>query len=42
LTLRSEADITEFESHRPSWKPTTEPLDTPSPRVATAESAAQA
>jgi 3-isopropylmalate/(R)-2-methylmalate dehydratase small subunit len=29
LTLRHESDITEFEQHRPSWKPTTERLDTP-------------
>ena len=33
LTLRHEADVTEFESHRPAWKPTTTRLDTPSPRV---------
>jgi 3-isopropylmalate/(R)-2-methylmalate dehydratase small subunit len=33
LTLRHEADITEFEQHRPAWKPTTERLDTPTERV---------
>jgi len=33
LTLRHETAVTEFERHRPSWKPTTERPDTPSPRV---------
>ena len=35
LTLRHEADITQFEHSRPSWKPTTQPVDTPDGRVAT-------
>src|SRR4051795_7145229 len=35
LTLRHEADITQFERSRPSWKPTTQPVDTPEGRVAT-------
>jgi 3-isopropylmalate/(R)-2-methylmalate dehydratase small subunit len=39
LTLRHEAEITVFESSRPSWKPTTTSLDTPPPRVEPAESA---
>jgi len=34
LTLRHEADITQFEHSRPSWKPTTQPVDTPDRRVA--------
>ena len=34
LTLRHEADITTFEQSRPSWKPTTQPADTPNGRVA--------
>ena len=42
LTLRHEADVTEFESRRPAWKPTTQPLDTPPARVEPAESGAQA
>jgi 3-isopropylmalate/(R)-2-methylmalate dehydratase small subunit len=34
LTLRHEDDITQFEHSRPSWKPTTQPVDTPDRRVA--------
>ncbi len=40
LTLRHEAEVTEFEQHRPAWKPTTERLDTPSERVGGLESPA--
>jgi 3-isopropylmalate/(R)-2-methylmalate dehydratase small subunit len=35
LTLRHEPDITQFEHSRPSWKPITQPVDTPDGRVAT-------
>lgn len=41
LTLRHEPDVTEFETRRPPWKPTTERLDTPSPRVEAAGSGAR-
>jgi 3-isopropylmalate/(R)-2-methylmalate dehydratase small subunit len=34
LTLRHEDEITTFEQTRPSWKPTTQPADTPNGRVA--------
>jgi 3-isopropylmalate/(R)-2-methylmalate dehydratase small subunit len=42
LTLRHEADVTEFEQHRPAWKPTTERLDTPTQRVVDLGSSASA
>ncbi len=35
LTLRQEDEITKFEQSRPSWKPTTQRVDTPDGRVAT-------
>ena len=34
LTLRHEDQITQFETTRPSWKPTTQRVDTPDGRVA--------
>jgi 3-isopropylmalate/(R)-2-methylmalate dehydratase small subunit len=34
LTLRHEDEIERFEQTRPSWKPTTQPADTPDGRVA--------
>jgi len=34
LTLRNESEITQFETTRPSWKPTTQRVDTPDGRVA--------
>jgi 3-isopropylmalate/(R)-2-methylmalate dehydratase small subunit len=34
LTLRHAYEITRFERTRPSWKPTTQPVDTPDRRVA--------
>jgi 3-isopropylmalate/(R)-2-methylmalate dehydratase small subunit len=40
LTLRYEDDIERFERTRPSWKPTTQPADTPNGRVAAGSGAA--